>query len=214
VFGQIRSLFSSIVHRILFSNPKLYIYWLIRKGVMIGEGTWFFGHVDIDVTRPFLVEIGRNCVLTDGVVILTHGYDWAVLREIYGEIISSSGKVILGDNIFVGTNTIILKGTKIGSNTIIGAGSVVTHDIPPNSVAAGNPCQVIMSLEQYYKKRKSVYVEEAKRYAWEIYQKRKAVPLISDFGEELPIFSSKYHSFYEFLLDSGIPEEKLKKKTS
>ena len=207
-------MFSSIIHRILFSNPKFYIYWLLRKGVIIGKGTWFFGHVKIDVTRPLLVEIGRNCILTDGVIILTHGYDWAVLREKYGEMISSSGKVVLGDNVFVGTQSIILKGIKIGNNTIIGAGSVVTHDIPSDCVAAGNPCKVIMSLDQYYKKRKSVYVEEAKKYALEIYIKRKTIPSISDFGEELPIFSSKYNSFQEFLVDSGIPKEKLKQSKS
>ena len=202
----------SVAKRILFSNPKYYIYWLIHKGVIIGEGTWFFGNVNVDVTRPFLVEIGKNCVLTDGVILLTHGYDWAVLRERYGEMISSSGKVVLGDNVFVGPNSIILKGTKIGNNTIIGAGSIVTHDIPSDCVAAGNPCNVIMSLDEYYKKRKRVYVEEAKKYALEIYLKRKKIPKLSDFGEELPIFSSQYKSFQEFLVDSGIPKEKLKKK--
>jgi len=212
LFGQIRQMFTLFIHKILFSNPKFYIYWLIHKGVIIGKHTWFFGNVKIDTTRPFLVEIGEHCVLTDGVVILTHGYDWAVLREKYGEMISSSGKVVLGDNVFIGTQSIILKGITIGNNTIIGAGSVVTHDIPSDCVAAGNPCKVIMSLDQYYKKRKSVYVEEAKKYALEIYLKRKNTPHISDFGEELPIFSNKYNSFQEFLVDSGIPEEKLKTK--
>jgi len=53
---------------------------LRKKGVTIGEGTWFAGRISIDTTRPCLVEIGRNCVLTDGVVLLTHGFEGIVLR--------------------------------------------------------------------------------------------------------------------------------------
>lgn len=58
--------------------------------------------------------------------ILTHGYDWSVLKGKYGEVLGSAGKVTIGDNCFIGMNTVILKGTSIGKNTIIGAGSVVT----------------------------------------------------------------------------------------
>lgn len=206
-----------------------------KKGVTIGEGTAFFGHVSIDYTRPCLVEIGRNCVFTDGVILLTHGYDWTVLREKYGEMLGSSGKVIIEDNVFIGTNTIILKGVKIGKNTIIGAGSIVTHDIPADSVAAGNPCKVVMGLDEYYEKRKTVYIEEAKAYALEIYRKTKKIPRQEDFWEEFPVFlqrdsdwgklpvkrqlgsafknfaSSKpiYRSFREFLIEAGIPREEV-----
>ena len=63
----------------------------------------------------------------------------------------------------------LLKGITIGANSIIGAGSVVTHDIPPNSVAVGNPCKVIMTLNDYYLKRKEVHLEEAKKYAYKLY---------------------------------------------
>ena len=122
-----------------------------KKGVRVGEGTTFFtGARNIDVTRPYLVEIGRNCIFTYGVQVLTRGFDWAVLREIYGEMLCFSGKVILENNVFIGVNAVILKGVEIGRNTIVGAGSVVTHDISANCVAAGNPCEVIMSIDEYY----------------------------------------------------------------
>ena len=195
-------------------NSHLYISFLKKKGVTIDEGTAFYGRVTIDWTRPYLVEIGKNCILTNGVVLLTHGFDLSVLLKVYGEMFCSSGKVVLEGNNFVGMNTVILKGVNIGRNTIIGACSVVTHDIPSNCIAAGNPCKVIMTLDEYYKKRKLLHVEEAKVYALEIYKKTKRFPKITDFSwEEFPIFQrttySKsepiYKSFNEFLSDSGIP---------
>lgn len=217
-------------------NPKLYVSYLRKKGVSVGEGVQFFGLVKIELARPCLVEIGKNCILVDGVSILTHGYDWAVLREKYGEMLCSSGKVVLEENVFVGTNAVILKGVRIGKNTIIGAGSVVTHDIPANSVAVGNPCRVIMSIDEYYQKRKKLHVEEAKAYALELFRKTGKVPRQEDFWEEFPLFLSRngnwgnlpvkkqlksamsnfmkskplYNSFNDFLIDSGIPPEKVK----
>jgi acetyltransferase-like isoleucine patch superfamily enzyme len=211
---KVFSLISAFLQKICMSNSHLYISFLRKKGVTIGEGTAFFGLVRIDCTRPYLVEIGKNCVLTDGVILLTHGYDLSVLREVFGEMFCSSGKVVLEGNNFIGVNSVILKGVKIGKNSIIGACSVVTHDIPSNCVAAGNPCKVIMTLEEYYEKRKVLHVEEAKAYALEIYRKTKRIPRITDFlWEELPIFQRTaysnsepiYKSFQEFLFDAGVP---------
>jgi carbonic anhydrase/acetyltransferase-like protein (isoleucine patch superfamily) len=229
-------LLNLISHRIGSMSSNLYVGYLRRKGVRVGEGTVFFsGSRNIDVTRPYLVEIGRNCVFTEGVQVLTHGFDWSVLREKYGEVLCSSGKVSIGDNVFIGVNAVILKGVRIGENTIIGAGSVVTHDIPANCVAAGNPCKVIMSIDEYYKRRKLAYVEEAKAYAFEIFKKTGKIPRREDFLEEFPIFIKRdeewiglpvnkqlgpafakfmetkpvYSSFKEFLIAAGIPKEKL-----
>ncbi len=137
--------------------PQLYISHLKKIGVKIGEGTKFFGQVTIDEEYPHLVEIGENCVLTEGVKILTHDFVYSVYYHIHGNSTADvfrEKKVILKNNVYVGTNAIILKGVSIGENTVIGAGSVVTHSIPPNSVATGNPCQVKMSIEEYYSKCK------------------------------------------------------------
>jgi acetyltransferase-like isoleucine patch superfamily enzyme len=231
-------LLSTINSRICSSNSKLYVSYLRKKGILVGEGTRFFGHVTIDTTRPCLVEIGRNCVFASGVVVLAHSGDWIVLREKYGEVLGSSGRVVLEDNVFVGCNSIVLEGVRIGRNTIIGAGSVVTHEIPPDSVAAGSPCEPIMSIDEYYEKRKKRYVQEAKTYALEIYHKTRKVPKKEDFWDEFPIFLSKnedwgklpvkemlgpafenfmkskplYNSFQEFLIDAGIPREKVEKR--
>jgi len=224
------------------SPNGLFIDFLRKKGATVGEGTMFFGSVEIDMTRPCLIEIGKNCVLTDGVRVLTHGFDWVVLKNKYHEVLGSSGKVVIEDNVFIGNDSIVLKGVRIGKNTIIGAGSLVTHNIPSNSVAMGHPCKVKMSISEYYEKRKREYIEEAKLYAFEIYRKTKRIPKPEDFGEEFPLFLQRdvswenlpiemrwrigndlnyfleskpvYASFEDFLIDSGIPQSKAKRPST
>jgi acetyltransferase-like isoleucine patch superfamily enzyme len=230
-------IFLDFLEQLVFGpNSGRYAAYLRKKGATVGEGTKFYGKPIIDLTRPCLVEIGRNCVFTDDVRILTHGFDWSVLREKYGEMLASAGKVVIEDNVFIGMSAIILKGVRIGKNTVIGAGSVVTHNIPPNSVAAGNPCRVVMTIDEYYRKRKEEYVEEAKAYAFELYRKTSEVPRQKDFWDEFPIFFDRskklepkfreqlgsslenflktkqlYPSFEEFLVASGIPRSAIKK---
>ena len=84
--------------------------------------------------------------------------------------------------------TVILKGVTIGDNCIVGACSVVNRDIPSNSVAVGNPARVICSIEEYYQKRKSAYVDEAKAYARNIEENLGRDPVQADFWEEFPLF--------------------------
>ncbi len=70
------------------------------------------------------------------------------------------GGVKIGNNVFIGMHTTILKGTNIGDNVIIGANSLVNKDIPSNCVAAGNPIKIIMPLDTYYMKRKERQTRE------------------------------------------------------
>ena len=132
-------------------------------GCKIGERVVFFAPdtCEIDVTRPWLLEIGDDVQIPFGVSILTHGYDWSVLKGAYGEVLGSAGKVTIGNNVFIGARSTLLKGVTVGNNVIIGAGSLVTKDIPDNSVAAGVPCNVRMSLEEYCQKRRGQQYSEA-----------------------------------------------------
>lgn len=136
---------------------------LRQKGCRIGERVTLFDTSNylIDTSRPWLISIGNDVQITRGVTILTHGYDWSVLKGVYGEVLGSSGGVFIGNNVFIGMYTTILKGVHIGNNVIIGANSLVNKDIPDNCVAAGNPCKVIMSLDEYHEKRKAAQVAEA-----------------------------------------------------
>lgn len=144
-------------------TPQSFVAFLRSKGVEIGDRTVFFSPTTntIDLTRPWLLKIGSDVQITNGVTILTHGYDWSVLKRVYGEVLGSSGKVSIGNNVFIGMQSTILKGVTIGDNVIIGANSLVNRDIPSNCVAAGNPVRVITTLDQYKEKRERRQYEEA-----------------------------------------------------
>ena len=64
------------------------------------------------------------------------------------------GKVTIGNNVFIGADSVVLPNTRIGNNVIIGANSTVTKDIPDNSVAVGNPAKVICTLDDYLNRQK------------------------------------------------------------
>ena len=154
-----------LIKKIILGNKAdsdSFIKYLRSMGIEIGEYTKIYNpqNTIIDLTRPWLIKIGKNVQITDGVTILTHGFDWSVLKGVYGEVLGSSGSVTIGDNVFIGVKTTILKGVHIGDNVIIGANSLVNKDIPDNVVAGGNPCKVIMSLDKYHEKRKSAQVKE------------------------------------------------------
>ncbi len=98
--------------------------------------------------RTYLISIGDHVTITNGVSFITHDGGVWVLREEFPDI-DFVRPIIIHRNCFIGMNAIILPGVTIGPNSIVGAGSVVTKDIPPNSVAAGVPARVIKTLEEY-----------------------------------------------------------------
>lgn len=117
---------------------------LVKRGLKVGTDFTRQQGCYIDPTHCFLIEIGNNVTFSIRVAVMAHD---ASTKKILGY--TKIGRVTVGDNVFVGANTTILPGVRIGSNVIIGAGSVVTHSIPDNMVAAGNPAKVICSLEEY-----------------------------------------------------------------
>lgn len=144
-------------------DGETYVKYMRDSGAKIGERVVVFEprQTIIDMTRPYLISIGDDVQITSGVTILTHGYDWSVLKGVYGEVLGSAGEVVIGNNVFIGMNSTILKGVHIGDNCIIGANSLVNKDIPSGWVAAGNPAKPIMKIEDYYKKRKAAQLKEA-----------------------------------------------------
>lgn len=85
----------------------------------------------------------------------------------------------------------VLKGVNIGDNCIIGAGSTVTHDIPSGSVAVGNPCKVICSLDDYFAKRLKVAPLEAKENIMYFYQRYGRYPYKDELSEESIYYDGK-----------------------
>lgn len=96
-----------------------------------GSSIWCFNQIRIDDN----VRIGANCVITDGDAHLDDPR------------VGAPQPVHICENVWLGMNVTVLKGVTIGKNSLIGAGSVVTNDIPANVVAAGNPCKVIKQLD-------------------------------------------------------------------
>jgi maltose O-acetyltransferase len=94
-----------------------------------------------------LIEIGNNVTLAPNVILLAHD---ASLKMLCG--LSKLGRITIGDNVFIGANSVILPNVSIGSNVIVGAGSVVTKDIPDDSVYAGNPARYIRSISEIKEK--------------------------------------------------------------
>ena len=179
----------SLFRRLFYGNKadsKTYVKYLRSKGMRIGERTVIYTptKTKIDETRPWLIEMGNDVKISTGVTILSHGFDWSVLKGVYGEVLGSSGKVTIGDNVFIGMNATILKGVTIGNNVIIGANALVCKDISDNSVVAGNPARVIMNIADYYEKRKALQIKEAQELVREyrlVYGKEPDEQALSEF---------------------------------
>jgi len=110
-------------------------------GVKIGKNTMISLGAKIDVHRGKVV-LGDNCLITSGVKILSH--DGASRMIDINDI--GNGEVIIGNNVFIGVNAIILKNVHIGNNSVIGSGAVVSKDVPVCSLVVGNPGRVIKTL--------------------------------------------------------------------
>ena len=138
----------------MFVIPPFYCEY----GTHIKIGKKFFANyncVMIDVAK---IEIGDNCMFGPNVSIYTAGHpihpDTRKSGYEYGK------SVTIGDNVWIGGSVVIIPGVHIGDNAVIGAGSVVTSDIPDMVVAAGNPCRIIREItdedRRYYYKREEI----------------------------------------------------------
>ena len=145
------------------ASSRDYIDYLRAEGMVIGANVTIYAprHCVIDETRPWMIEIGNNVSITEGVTILTHGYDWSVFKGMYGNVLGSAGRVKIGNNVFIGMNSTILKGVTIGNNVVIGANSLINKDVPDNSVVVGNPQRVVMDIDAYLEKRSAAQLDEA-----------------------------------------------------
>ena len=134
---------------------------LISMGMTVGKNFKRLNGVILDPSHCWLIEIGDNVTMAPRVHILCHDASTKTFLD-YTKI----GRVTIGNNVFIGASSVVLPGVKIGNNVVIGANSTVTHDIPDNTVVAGNPAQVLCTLEEYLEKEREhmknspVYGEE------------------------------------------------------
>lgn len=115
-------------------------------GDHIHLGNNFYANYDCIMLDVNHIYIGNNVLLGPRVSLYTAGHPLSSAVRNSGLEFGKS--ITIGDNVWVGGNTIINPGVKIGANTVIGSGSVVTKDIPDNVIAAGNPCRVIRKITE------------------------------------------------------------------
>lgn len=111
-----------------------------------------FGSVDFG-TEPWIISLGKNVYLTDGVKFITHDGGTLLFRQFVPDL-EITKPIRLGNNVYAGNNVIFLPGVTIGNNVVVGAGSVVTKDIPDGEVWAGVPAKKIKDSVDYFEKLK------------------------------------------------------------
>lgn len=185
----IKNIYRKLIYNHRSSSDSM-IRYLRKKGMQIGDRVNFFSPetTEIDITRPYMIKIGDDVQITKGVTILTHDYAWAVLKRVTGEVLGSAGRVQIGNNVFIGMNSTILKGVTIGDNVVIGANSLINKSVPPNSVVAGVPAKVIFDINTLYKKRKNSQIQEARSLTEAYYEVYHRAPSLEEFREFFWLF--------------------------
>lgn len=122
---------------------------LISMGMKVGTNFNRLHGVILDPGHCWLIEIGNNVTMAPRVHILCHD---ASTKQFLGY--TKIGRVTIGDNVFIGAESVVLPGVTVGSNVIIGANSTVTHNVPDGCVVAGSPAREICSLDDYLAKER------------------------------------------------------------
>lgn len=155
----IKSLFGKTGDEVYVEQPFHCDY-----GYNIEVGENFGANYNLTVLDVGKVKIGDNVLIAPNVSIYTAGHP--VHPDSRNTGYEYGIPVTIGNNVWIGGNSVILPGVTIGDNVVIGAGSVVTKDIPHNVIAAGNPCKVIREITEedrdYYFKNKKFDVEDYK----------------------------------------------------
>lgn len=149
-------------------------YWR-NKGVAIGDNSEIYPTVNFG-TEPWLISIGERVRIGSNVQFYTHDGGVHVLRiyEKYKDI-DLFGKIVVGNNVNICPNVMILPGVTIGSNVVIACGAIVTRDVPDNCIVAGVPARVVETLEKFVEKNEARFLHtkfmsvEEKRKATEEY---------------------------------------------
>ncbi len=127
------------------TNLKIKLYRI--RGYKIGSNCRIF--TELAGAEPYLVSIGNNVSISTNVVFLTH--DNSIIKVSKNKYTDLFGEIVIGDNCFIGANSIILPGVKLADNTIVAAGSVVTKSTnKSNMIIGGNPAKLLGNAEDFF----------------------------------------------------------------
>ena len=127
---------------------------LKQLGMHIGEDVLLPASTSIDMSHCYLISIGDHCGFGEECLILAHDAQMDEFLDA-GRI----GRVVIHPSCHIGSRTVILPGVEIGPRTIVGANSVVSRTLPPETVCAGNPAKVLCSLEDYLERHRARLAE-------------------------------------------------------
>ena len=142
---------SSLINLIRDKKRDNYLNILIKRGLKLGKGVEIVDGFFFDPSHCFLISIGDNCTICPDVKLIAHD---ASTKKILGY--TKIGKICIKENCFIGDSALVLPGVTIGPNSIVGAGSVVTKDVPPRTIVAGNPARVITQVTNYVEKIEAI----------------------------------------------------------
>lgn len=177
------SFFKRIYSSLEEKKKEKYLNGLIDKGLQLGNNVYIVSNYFFDPSHCFLISIGDNCIIAPNVKLIAHD---ASTYNLLGY--TKIGKIEIKENCFIGDSTIVLPGIKIGPNSIVGTGSVVTKDVPPNTIVAGNPAKVITTVDDYIRKIEDI--SQSKKifgtdYYIENLDEKKRREILSNVGDSI-----------------------------
>lgn len=150
----LQQLFESVGEKVFIEPPFRCDY-----GCHITVGNNFYANFDCIIIDVAKVDIGNNVFFGPRVGVYTAGHP--IDPDVRNTLLEFGKEIKIGNNVWVGGNTVINPGVTIGNNVVIGSGSIVTKDIPDNVIAVGNPCKVLRAItaedKQYWEQQKAEY---------------------------------------------------------
>lgn len=150
----LQQLFESVGKNVFIEPPFRCDY-----GCHITIGNNFYANYDCIIIDVAKVNIGNNVFFGPRVGVYTAGHP--IDADVRNTLLEFGTEITIGNNVWVGANTVINPGVTIGNNVVIGSGSIVTKDIPDNVIAVGNPCKVLRAItdedKQYWEQQKVEY---------------------------------------------------------
>ncbi len=136
-----------------YIEPPLQANW----GMHTHLGKNVYANFNLTLVDDTHIYIGDHTMIGPNVTIATAGHP--ITPDLRRKVAQFNIPITIGSNVWIGANSVVLPGVTIGENSVIGAGSVVTKDIPANVVAVGNPCRVLRDINEhdkqyYFKDRK------------------------------------------------------------
>lgn len=144
------------IYRVLYRSIMVklsHVKYAKKIGVNMGENIHLYGTIGWG-TEPWIITLGNNVYITNGVRFVTHDGGTLLFRNLVSDL-EITKPITIGNDVYIGNNVLLLPGVTVGNKVIIGAGAVVTRNIPDNSVAVGVPARVIKTADEYFEKIKN-----------------------------------------------------------